>query len=65
MITIWNCSICGKPHSRKESVRNGVYIDNGDNTANYVEVCQKCVDKIADFINILKPKCVDVKRIKL
>ncbi len=52
----FTCDICQKPREGKESVRNEVYVENGEHTGNYPQVCDSCVRKIGEVIKELKPK---------
>jgi translation initiation factor 2 beta subunit (eIF-2beta)/eIF-5 len=53
--TFHTCDICGKPKKGKDSVRNEVYIENGENSGHYAEVCDACVKAVGEKINELKP----------
>ncbi len=44
------CDICKKNYEKRDAIRNGLYIDNGQHTKNYCEVCDRCIKKVAEFI---------------
>lgn len=52
----YNCDICGKLKKKEESVRNECYIENGDFSGHYFQVCDPCIKEIGETINRLKPK---------
>lgn len=51
----YQCDICKKPKIHRSEVRNSVYVENGEGSGNYYQVCHPCVVEICKVIKERQP----------
>ena len=52
----YQCDICKETSLGKESVDDSVSIENGKYSGNYSQVCRKCIEKVGEVIDSLRPQ---------
>ena len=54
--TYFTCDLCGNRHEKHSGVRNDVMVTNGADARSYIDVCDKCIKKLAKLLDVHFPR---------
>ena len=47
----FTCDLCGNRFEKHDGVRNDVMITNGEHSRSYIDVCDRCIKKMAKLLD--------------